>query len=223
MAEQLGLEQMLGDRRAVDRDERTLGAVGAGVHVAGQHLLAGAGFAGDHHRGIGASDLLCQLDDLGHGVVAVDQIAGIVGHCGQHRGDQFRIRRQRDVFLGAGVDGGNRGAGIVGDAAGDDRHMDVFDLQPHHQVADVEGDIHQQQVRALAATQHAHRLLGVLRMGHGGAVLHGDLGGGRKLALQCANDEKPHVLLLYPVSLYLGRRCAGMFQKPGQTVSRARP
>jgi hypothetical protein len=33
-------------------------------------------------------------------------------------------------------------------------------------------------------------------MGDGGAIVHGYLGGGRKLALQCANDEKPHDLLL---------------------------
>ena len=36
-------------------------------------------------------------------------------------------------------------------------------------------------------------------MGHGSAVVHGDFGGGGELALQCANDEKPHGdLLLYP-------------------------
>ena len=132
-----------------------------------------------------------------HRFVAIDEVAGIVGDGGEHGGDQFRIRRQRDVFLGAGMDRRDRGAGIVGDAAGDDRHVDVLGLEPHHEVADVEGDVDQQQVGALAAAQHAHRLFVVLGMGHGRAVLHGDLGGGGELALQGADDEKPHVNLLF--------------------------
>ena len=166
------------------------------MDIARQHLLAGAGFAGDHHGGVGAGDLLRQLDHLGHRLVAVNEVAGIVGDGGEHRGDQFRIRRQRDVFLGAGVDRGHRRAGVVGDAAGDDRHVNVLGLEPHHQIADVEGDVDQQQVGALAAAQHPHRLFVILRMGHGSAIVHGDLGGCRKLALQCANDEKPHGNLL---------------------------
>jgi hypothetical protein len=199
VAEQFGFQQMLGDRRAIDRYERLLGAVGAGVDIARQHFLAGAGFAGDHHRSVGARDLLRQFYHLGHRLVAVDQVAGIVGCRGEHRGDQFRIGRQRDVFLGAGVDRGHRGAGVVGDAAGDDRHVNVLGFQPHHQVADVEADIDQQEVGALAAAQHPHRLFVVLGMGDGSAVVHGDLGGCPKLALQCANDE-PHGNLLFVCS-----------------------
>ena len=149
------------------------------------------------HGGVGARDLLRQLDHLGHRLVAVDQIARVVGDGGEHRGDQFRIGRQRDVFLGAGVDRGDRGAGVVGDAAGDDRHVDVLGLEPHHQIADVERDVDQQQVGALAAAQHRHRLVDGLGVGHGGAVVHGDLGGGRELALQGADDEKPHDCLLF--------------------------
>jgi len=75
--------------------------------------------------------------------------------------------------------------------------MDVLGLQPDHQVADVEGDVDQQQVGALAAAQHGHRLVEALRMGDGSAIVHGDLGGGRELALQGANDEKPHDVLLF--------------------------
>jgi hypothetical protein len=98
------------------------------------------------------------------------------------------------------VDRGDGGAGVIGDTAGDDRHMDVFGLEPDHQVADIEGDVDQQQVGALAAAQHAHRLLVVFRMGDGSAIVHRDLGGGRKLALQGANDEKPHDILLFVCS-----------------------
>ena len=83
-----------------------------------------------------------------HGVVAVDQVAGIFGDGGQHRGDHFPVRRQRDVFLGAGMDRGDRCARIGGDAAGNDRHMDVFGFEPDHQIADVDADLDQQKVRA---------------------------------------------------------------------------
>jgi hypothetical protein len=200
VTEQFGFKQVFGNCRAIDRYERLLGAVGAGVDVARQHLLAGAGFAGDHDRGVRAGDLLSQLDHLGHRLVAVDHVARIIGDGGEHRGDQFRIGRQRDVFLGTGVDRGHGRSGVVGDAAGDDRHVNVFGLQPHHQIADVEGDVDQQQVGALAAAQHAHGLFVVLRMGNGSAVVHRDLGGRRELALQCANDEKPHGNLLFVCS-----------------------
>jgi hypothetical protein len=77
--------------------------------------------------------------------------------------------------------------------------------RPHHQVADVEGDIDQQQVGALAAAQHRHRLFRTLGMSHRGAVVHGDLGGGRELPLQGADDEKPHVHLLLVCRARRGR------------------
>ncbi len=67
----------------------------------------------------------------------------------------LRIGRQRDVFLGAGVDRGDGGARVVGDAAGHDRHVDVLGFEPDHQIANVDADIDQQQVGALAAAQHA--------------------------------------------------------------------
>ena len=153
------------------------------MDIARQHFLAGAGFSGDHHGGVGARDLLRQLDDLAHGLVAIDEVAGIVGDSGEHRGDQLRIGRQRDVFLGAGMNRGDRSPGVVGDAAGHDRHVDVFGFKPHHQVADVEGDVDQHQVGALAAAQHRHRLFGRLGVGHRSTIIHGDLGGRRELAL----------------------------------------
>jgi len=106
----------------------------------------------------------------------VYQVTGIVGDGGQNGGDQFRVGRQRDVFLGAGVDRGDRRPGVVGDAAGDDRYMNMLGFEPHHQIADIEGDVDQQEVGALAAAQHPHRLFMVLRMGHGSAIVHRDLG-----------------------------------------------
>ena len=47
MAEQLALEHLPRDRRAVERHERLVGARGVTMDGAGQDLLAGAAFAGD--------------------------------------------------------------------------------------------------------------------------------------------------------------------------------
>ena len=129
------------------------------MQIARQNFLAGAAFAGDQHRGVGAGDLLGELDHARHGVVAVDHIAAVIGDGGQHRRDQLRIGRQRDVFLGAGMDGAHRGAGIVGHAAGDDRHVDAFGIEPVDQVADVQIDVDEQQVGAAPGAQHRQRLL----------------------------------------------------------------
>ena len=51
VAEQLGLEQRLRDRRAVDVDERPAGPGAHAVEEPRHQPLAGAGLAGDEHRG----------------------------------------------------------------------------------------------------------------------------------------------------------------------------
>ena len=56
VAEQLGFEQMVGDRGAVDRDERALRAPAVAVQKARDHLLAGPALAGDQHAGLGGRD-----------------------------------------------------------------------------------------------------------------------------------------------------------------------
>ncbi len=151
VAEQFRLQKVLRDRRAVDADERLFRTVGTGVDVTRQHLLAGAGFAGDQHRGVGGGDLRRELDHLRGGVVAVDQVAGIVGDGGEHRRDQLRIGRQRDVFLRAGMDRLDRGARIVLDTAGHDGDVNVFELELGDEVADIDNDIDHQQIRAPGA------------------------------------------------------------------------
>ena len=54
VAEQLVLQQGLGDRRAVDGDEGALGAGGELVQRAAHQLLAGAALAEEQHGGVGA-------------------------------------------------------------------------------------------------------------------------------------------------------------------------
>ena len=65
VAEQLGLEQVFGDRGAVDGDELALAAALL-VHGAGEQFLAGAAGAEQHHRDVGAGDALDGLADLQH-------------------------------------------------------------------------------------------------------------------------------------------------------------
>src|SRR5208282_2662024 len=66
VAEELTLDEVLGDGAAVDDDERPGGAVRAPVDLAGDELLAGAGLAGDEHRDVGGRDLLQLAEDLEH-------------------------------------------------------------------------------------------------------------------------------------------------------------
>ena len=53
VAEELALDQPLGDRGAVDRDQRPGGAPAVRVDRAGDELLAGPALAGDEHGGVG--------------------------------------------------------------------------------------------------------------------------------------------------------------------------
>ena len=50
MPEELGLEQRLGERRAIELDERLLPARGQVVQAGGDQLLARAALADDEHR-----------------------------------------------------------------------------------------------------------------------------------------------------------------------------
>ena len=58
VAEQLGEQQALREGGAVQADEAGLGPVAGEMDVAGQHLLAGAAFPRDQHRGVAVLDLV---------------------------------------------------------------------------------------------------------------------------------------------------------------------
>ena len=66
VAEQLALEQVLGDGRAVEGQERCLGAGAVLVDGAGDQLLAGAALAGDQHGKGLVGDAADRLEDLLH-------------------------------------------------------------------------------------------------------------------------------------------------------------
>ena len=65
VAEQLGLEQVLGDGGAIDRDELAL-APALLVHGPGEQLLAGAASPQEHHGHVGGRHALDGLGDLQH-------------------------------------------------------------------------------------------------------------------------------------------------------------
>ena len=73
VAEELGFDQVARDRRHVDGDERALAALAVIVQRAGHELLAGAGFAGDHHGEVGRHQPGQRPVDLLHGGRAADQ------------------------------------------------------------------------------------------------------------------------------------------------------
>jgi hypothetical protein len=71
--EELALDELLADRRAVHRDERTLGAGAAGVDGARDQLLAGAGFAENGDRGGRGRDPLDEIDQQLHRRIGSNQ------------------------------------------------------------------------------------------------------------------------------------------------------
>ena len=79
VAEQLGLQQPLGQRAAVQRNKGPVGAAGAGVQQARHDLLAGAALAGDQDGGVGAGDALDGAHDRRHRVRGVQQQRAIFG------------------------------------------------------------------------------------------------------------------------------------------------
>ncbi len=74
VAEELGLEQSLGKRRAVDLDEGLAGALRVGVDGVGDQLLARPGLAEDERRRGGARDLPDLFVDLAHRRAGPDHV-----------------------------------------------------------------------------------------------------------------------------------------------------
>ena len=76
VAEELALDDGLGQRGAVDRDEGALGAARALVEGAGDELLARSALAGDEHGRLGARDSVYQGEELAHRGRAADDGGG---------------------------------------------------------------------------------------------------------------------------------------------------
>ena len=72
VAEQLGLQQRLGNRAAVERHERAASPQAVVVNRAGHQLLARACLAGDEHGAVGHRHGLEQLEEIAHRPAAAD-------------------------------------------------------------------------------------------------------------------------------------------------------
>ena len=79
VAEQLRLEELLGERSAVDGDERTGAARAEIVDRARDQLLAGARLAGDQHGGVALGGALDHAEHALHRLGAPDQLAQAIG------------------------------------------------------------------------------------------------------------------------------------------------
>ena len=80
VAEQLGLDQGLGQRRAVHHDQRPVPAGGKMVEALGDQLLAGAALADHQHRPVERRGAARALDRVEEGRGLADQL-GVALHC----------------------------------------------------------------------------------------------------------------------------------------------
>ena len=154
------------------------------MQSAGNEFLAGAAFAGDQHRRIGRRHLLRDPQHPRHRRVVGDDGVAVFGDGLKDRGDQLRIRRQRNVFLCPGVDRADRGARIVADAAGHDRNVDPLGGQGGAEVGDRQFDVDHDQVGAAAAAQGVQRGIDGIGMGDRCSAFDRDLTGRSDMAIQ---------------------------------------
>jgi hypothetical protein len=118
--EQLALQELFRDGRAVQRQEGSLGAGAVLVDGAGDQLLAGAALAGDEYRHVLGGDAADRLVDLAHGKAGADDgpvhvgVRGGLGHHGRlphlpghlqrladHAAELVRVERLAQVVGGA--------------------------------------------------------------------------------------------------------------------------
>jgi hypothetical protein len=162
------------------------------VDVAGDDLLAGAALAGEEDGRIRGRDLLGELQHRLHRGVAADDALALLGDGFEHGGDERRVGRQREVFLGPGADRADGGVGVGADAAGDDRHMHALGLEAGDEPRDVEAHVGHHEIAALPGAKRGQRRVDGLGMGDAGAARKRDLAGGGDVAFEGADDEETH-------------------------------
>ena len=139
VAEQLALDQLFGDRGAVDLDERPAAAAAEGVDAARDQLLAGAVLAVDQHAAVGRRGHRDLLAQLAHGVALADHhqppidggpqraVLGLELALAQRvaHDEHGLLERQRllDEVEGAHLDGAHGGLDVA--VAGDDDDLGV--------------------------------------------------------------------------------------------------
>ena len=142
VTEQLGLEQGLGDRRAVDADEGFARARAGAMNGARDHFLAGAALTGDEHRRVVLGDPRDERQCPPHGRTLGDetalggsrgQLRSEAGHFlpqslpllrlaqGEH--DLVRAERLGEIVVRAFLHRGNRGVFAAVGAHHDDERI----------------------------------------------------------------------------------------------------
>src|SRR5262245_11623427 len=137
MAEELALQQGLGDRRAVERHERLALARTPLVQGAGGNLLAGAALSGDEHRGARVGNPPEQIVDRRHRRARADQVPE-VGRLLDDAAELLDLLPQPPVLDGTferdheGVELDRLGDEIVGARAdGGDRRLERAEGRDH--------------------------------------------------------------------------------------------
>ena len=101
IAEQLALEHLARDRRAVEGDERLRGAARRAMDRPREYFLAGAGLAGEQDGDVGGRDALGDGEQLGHLLGHPEPAVGLEGVGGPQR-------RTLLLFAPVAVDGDGR-------------------------------------------------------------------------------------------------------------------
>ena len=157
--EELALEQRLGERAAVDGDERPCRRGPCVVERARDELLAGAALAGDQHGRIRLRELVHLLHQRLHRAAAGDQVTVVdvraqLLHLGRKRAPFCRAPDRQQQPLG--IDG--LGEVVVGAAL--DRVNGVVDRAEGGGQHDLDVGIHAlhvaQQAHAVVVTGHPH-------------------------------------------------------------------
>ena len=122
MAEQLGLQQALGNGAAIDRHEGAIAARACGVDRFGSHLLARAALAGDEDRRLGTRDILDRIVHLQHGRRFADE--AVIPACGVRALGRLCLSRGSPPFGGVAHRGQQPFAGHGFD-------QEIVSTQPH--------------------------------------------------------------------------------------------
>ena len=139
MPEQLAFEEGIGDRPAIDRDERPLGPAAAAMDRAGDEVLAGPGLPGDEDIDVAGGHAVDHRVDLPHRRALAEETLERVGplhHPPQHLlgiALATRSENSHERVLEFGFDEGGvqvvAGAGLEAGAGGLDGGMGIDDHQ----------------------------------------------------------------------------------------------
>ncbi len=176
------------------------------MDVPRQDLLAGAGFAGDQHGGLGGGDLLGPLDRGEHRRVAGDQRMAFAAGGLQDGGDQIRIGRQRQEFARAVANGAHGGGGVRVRTAGDHRYRHALRGQRAHQCCDIVVNLAEHQIHLRIGTQPHQRGVQRVRLIQLGAARHGDPGRLTQIAGQRTDNQYPQERSAFTISVMVTPR-----------------